>query len=74
MLESMDVLVFKTNIQHKNDVERIRPLFNNHNNILSWNVDIEDVDKVLRIESSSNISREVENIIRQAGYLCIELE
>lgn len=70
----MQILVYKTNISHKIDVDRIKPLLTGHNNIMAWNVDIEDIDKVLRIEAKTDISVEVLDLINKAGYQCGELE
>ena len=70
----MEILIFKTNINQKIDVDRIKPLLNQHNNIRSWNVDIEDVDKVLRVEAKADISADIENLIKKAGYQCGGLE
>jgi hypothetical protein len=70
----MEILVFKTNILQKKDVERMKPVFNRHKDILKWNVDIEDEDKVLRVEAKSNITSKIEGIVKDAGYWCDELE
>jgi hypothetical protein len=70
----MEVLVYKTNIDHPGDVERVRPYFDEHPEILKWHVDMEDEDHVLRIEAQSDISGKVENLVRGAGYFCGELE
>ncbi len=70
----MEVLVYKTNIQQKQDIERVKTFFNGHRDILKWNVDIEDEDCVLRIEAQTNIAHKVEGLIQDAGYWCGELE
>jgi len=38
-----------------------------------WNVDREDIDKVLRIESTDNDIEAIRNKIQYAGYVCEEL-
>lgn len=70
----MEVLVYKTNINHKRDVEQVKPYFTDQSDILKWNVDIEDEDRVLRVEAQSDISSKIEHLVRNAGYLCWELE
>lgn len=70
----MEVLVYKTNIQHYDDVERIKHVFNKQPEILKWHVDIEDIDCVLRVEAPVNISDKIETLVHKAGYLCSELE
>lgn len=70
----MEVLVYKTNIHHPYDVELIRPYLTDQAGILKWTVDIEDEDRVLRIEAMTDISGKVEHLVREAGYWCCELE
>jgi hypothetical protein len=69
----MEVLVFKTNLQRADDVERVMPTMNEEQRILRWTVDREDCDKVLRVESDQIHADEVAALIRQAGYSCEEL-
>ena len=71
---NMEVLVYKTNINQKYDIDQVRPYFDDHSDILKWHVDIEDKDKVLRIEAHSDISGKIEHLLQKAGYLCDELE
>lgn len=69
----MEVLVFKTNISYDDDLELISPLLNEHPMVLQWNVDREDIDKVLRIEAKEICPDEMINVINKAGYFCEEL-
>ncbi len=69
----MEVLVFKTNLQQADDVERVTTTMNEEQRILKWTVDREDCDKVLRVESDHILADEVAALIRQAGYSCEEL-
>lgn len=69
----MEVLVYKTNINDPHDVERIKPFFKEQSEILKWNVDIEDDDRVLRVEAHSDMSGKIETLVCQAGYWCKEL-
>ena len=70
----MEVLVYKTNIREKQDVEKVEAIFKTHHEILKWHVDMEDDDCVLRIETQTDITGKVENLVRKAGYCCSELE
>lgn len=70
----MEVLVFKTNLHDKNQITEVTPHINNLNGITRWNVDLDDIDKVLRIESENLCARTVETTLQQAGYLCEELQ
>jgi hypothetical protein len=68
-----DILVFKTNLELKIDVEKAAELLNTQPGILRWNVDCEDVDHVLRIESDHLQPSLVIALITGAGYACEEL-
>ncbi|WP_298520452.1 hypothetical protein [uncultured Kordia sp.] len=49
----MEILIFQTDIKSVEKVAMLEPVFNNHADILSWSVDLEDIDKVLRIEANA---------------------
>jgi hypothetical protein len=72
-MTTMEVLVFKTNLQRADDVERVTSTMNDEQRILKWTVDREDCDKVLRVESDHILADEVAALIRGAGYSCEEL-
>jgi hypothetical protein len=68
-----EVLVFKTNISSEYEIERLKELFAYHENIIRWNVDRQDVDKVLRIECGIINPITIVNLLRNAGFECEEL-
>jgi len=73
-LEKCEVIhVFKTNLTYKKDVKKISGTLNSRIEIMSWNVDLSDIDRILRIESSKINAEEVIQIIKTAGYDCEEL-
>ena len=69
----MEVLVLKTNIRYKKHVKEVAPLLDGQNSISRWNIDLNDVDKVLRIESDNMELTEVVQLIHEAGFHCEEL-
>ena len=65
----MEVLIFETDIKTKRKIKLLKPLFNNHPKISNWTIDLEDVDKVLRIETTSNLSEEaIINMVQLKGF------
>jgi len=67
----MDILIFKTNIRSKSKAKTLQPIFNNHPVIADWSVDTEDVDKVLRIESTGMLPEvEVIDMVQHLGFYC----
>lgn len=68
-----EILIFKTNIHSENDVVRIAHFLNSDLHVKKWNVDRDDVDRVLRIESDDYNPEYIIHMIRKAGFLCEEL-
>ena len=69
----MEVLVFKTDIIAKADSENIAQILTNDHRIRNWNIDQDDVDNVLRIESSEMSPTDVIELVKKLGYMCEEL-
>jgi copper chaperone len=69
----MEVLVFKTNLRFKKQITALTPYINTLHGILKWNVDMDDKDRILRIEAKDLNPRKVEATLHQAGYFCEEL-
>ncbi len=69
----MDVLVFKTELHSAELVSKASPVIHSIRGIRKWNVDLQDCDRVLRIECFDLTAREVENALQGAGYFCEEL-
>lgn len=71
--QSLQVLVFKTNLQSKKDILHISPLMGDTPGILKWNVDQQDIDNVLRIETDWLLPEDIIRLVTNVGYLCEEL-
>lgn len=71
--ETQTVLVFKTNLNATRDVINIEPILNNITEITGWSVDIDDIDKVLRVEGPATIITKIIKVLKRAGYQCEEL-
>lgn len=70
----MNVLVFKTNISTQKNIAAIKPHLQSMKGVLKWNVDLHDVDNVLRIETIALSPQTVENNLKDLGFYCVELE
>jgi hypothetical protein len=68
-----DVLIFKTNIQTDGDQFRIKKTLDNHPLIQQWNIDLEDIDCVLRIESTHLDHKDIMGLLAKNGYYAEEL-
>lgn len=51
----MEIYILKTDLNSVQDVKTIAPIFDLHPSIISWNVDTQDLDKILRIESKIDL-------------------
>ncbi|MGV3765731.1 MAG: hypothetical protein ACO1NW_06365 [Chitinophagaceae bacterium] len=70
----MEILVFKTDIHNDTEVEAISPILETLPMVSRWNVDLQDVDKILRIESKETAcARNIESVLQKAGFYCEEL-
>jgi hypothetical protein len=72
-LTPTDVMIFKTNIETEYDLKEVAHILENELTILRWNVDREDIDRVLRIESENADVTRIREKIEHAGFLCEEL-
>lgn len=70
--ENLYVLIFKTNLHHR-DMKKIEPVLNAETKIINWNVDLTDIDNVLRIESHVLHTQHVISILTKEGFYCEEL-
>ena len=67
-----EVLVFRTDIVGKSDSENVKQILKD-SRIKNWNIDQQDVDNVLRIESNEVSPAEVIEMVTKLGYMCEEL-
>ncbi len=73
MINSKKVLVFKTNVRQEEDLKILKPVFEQQREVLKWSVDMDDEDKVLRIETRTLPAKKIESLVLEAGFNCIEL-
>jgi len=69
----MEVLVFKTDVVGKTNSENLGQILKKDHRIRNWNIDHNDVDNVLRIESSEMSPADVIELVKNLGYMCEEL-
>lgn len=61
-------LKFKTNINCGGCVSKVKPVLDAAQGILSWNVDIDNQDKVLYVQTSGLTEKEIVDLIQQKGF------
>ena len=69
----MEILVFKTNIRNQKQLSVIVPHMNSLQGVQRWNMDMQDRDKILRVQTMDVAPQTIEGVVRKAGYKCEEL-
>ena len=54
----MNVLIFRTNSRSQSQLVKLNRLLNKLDKIINWTIDLDDIDNVLRIETSEDIQEE----------------
>ncbi|HEY2648768.1 MAG TPA: hypothetical protein VGI38_06225 [Puia sp.] len=73
-IDLSNIFIFKTNIQTEFDKLRIKNVLDASQKVLKWNVDMEDVDRVLRVVSDSLTPQQIISVLDYVGFECTELE
>ncbi|MFC4141240.1 hypothetical protein [Pedobacter mendelii] len=68
------ISVFKTNVHSEIDLNQLISNLNHQVPDLSWNIDLSDCDKILRIDSSEDVNDIVVSLLNRLGFNCIVLE
>lgn len=67
------IYVFKTSVKLKKEVRKLTPYLNNLARPSKWSFDLEDCDKILRVDSKKEVSETIIKIFEKHGFMCIEL-
>ena len=68
------IFVFKTSVKTKIQIKKLKPYIDEILPNAKWNFDIEDIDKILRVESEKDIVLTVINLLKNHNFNCEELE
>lgn len=69
----METLRFKTSLKCGGCIKAITPGLESLQGIEKWSVDLENPDKVLEVEASEDVSDQVIESVKKAGYLISQL-
>lgn len=67
------ILVFRTSASRKRDVKQMDRIFKAYPQISRWNVDLEDWEKVLRIECNGISAETIIALLRELNIYAQEL-
>ena len=70
----MQTYIFKTSINCNGCLSRVKPLLDARSDIKSWSVDIDNPDKILKVETETLSPSDVIEIIDDAGFEIEKIE
>jgi hypothetical protein len=68
------IYVFKTSVKTKNEVKQLKPHIDKMLPGERWNFDLQDCDRILRIDSKENIVLRIIDLLNVHQFYCEELE
>ena len=68
------IYVFKTSVKTKTQVRQLKPLITHMLPPEKWNFDLDDCDRILRIDSEENIVFKITYLLAIHKFHCEELE
>lgn len=68
------IYVFKTSVRTKNQVKKLKPHIDTVLSNRRWNFDLDDCDKILRVDSEENVVLKVKALLAGHQFQCEELE
>lgn len=68
------IYVFKTSVKNKSQVRKLKPDINTILPNEKWSFDLEDCDRILRIDCEVNIVSQVKDLLHIHKFYCEELE
>ena len=67
------IFVFKTSVNTKMQVKKLKPHIDKRLPKAKWNFDLEDCDRIFRIDSEENIALIIIDLLNFHHYRCEEL-
>ena len=66
----MDIYIYRTNVTTPSHIQKVRALFQRVLSIKRWTFDLEDCDRVLRIEADGLRQELVPLLLADVGIFC----
>ncbi len=67
------IYVFMTSVKTEQEVGLLKPHLNDLLKQTKWNFDLDDCDRILRIDSETGITQTVIKLLHDKGFDCEEL-
>lgn len=65
----MKKITFKTNIQCSNCLSKVASKLEQQEGILTWQVDLQDPNRTLTVETGTLTAEAIQRVVLQAGFL-----
>jgi hypothetical protein len=72
--DTLPVLVFRTTVNTRGQALLLTPALSELLGHERWSFDLEDRDRVLRIEHALSVRDEVIRLLQRKGFMCAELD
>lgn len=70
----MKLFILKTDIKTQRQVNALKPVLTQNQQIARWTIDLDDVDKVLKVETKEDCDgNDMIDMVRKQGIHCEEL-
>jgi len=70
----MKLLILKTDIRTKRQLNQVKPVFRKMKDISKWTIDMDDTDRVLRLETKIDYQEaDMIELLQSQGINCEEL-
>jgi len=73
-MNTQQILVFRPRIKLKKDERKVGPWLDDLEGVASWNVDLKDKDRILRIVARGVDPDEIAYRVKRTGFICEELK
>lgn len=68
------IYIFKTTVKNKAQIRRLKSDLDSILPNSKWNFDLEDCDKILRIDCKDNCCQRIIALLHSFNFECVELE
>ena len=68
------ICVFKTSVKTKTQARKLKPYIDEILPAAIWNFDLEDCDRILRVDSDENIVLKITGLLADHQFSCEELD
>lgn len=70
----MKLFILKTDIKSQWQVNKLKPVFQKYEHIARWTVDLDDIDRVLKLETHVDTEQQdMIKLVQDQGIYCEEL-